>query len=135
MGLDQYAFSSPEPLYVEKDDDGRMAIKGTHGEEFYWRKHAKLQAFFEDEILNEMLTPMIDGTFNCNPVKLTLRSILRLEHMLKTNDLPHSPGGFFYGHQFQAESASEYREQDLKFCEWAKEVIKAGDHVYYDCWW
>ena len=135
MGLDQYAFSSPEPLYVEKDDDGRMAVKGTHGEEFYWRKHAKLQAFFEDEILNEMLKPMIDGTFNCNPVKLTLRSILRLEHMLKTNDLPHSPGGFFYRHQFQAESASEYREQDLKFCEWAKETIKAGDHVYYDCWW
>jgi len=135
MGLDQYAFSAPEPLTVEVDSDGRFEIKGVHGEEFQWRKHAKLQAFFENEILSEMLTPLVDGDFNCNPVPITLRSILRLEHMLKMDDMPHSPGGFFFGHQFQSESAAEYKEQDLKFCEWAKQTIKEGDHVYYDCWW
>tara|TARA_R100001463_G_scaffold83624_1_gene138162 strand:+ start:1599 stop:2006 length:408 start_codon:yes stop_codon:yes gene_type:complete len=135
MGLDQYAFSAPEPLTVEVDSDGRFEIKGVHGEEFQWRKHAQLQAFFEDEILSEMLTPLVDGEFNCNPVQLTLRSILRLEHMVKMDHMPHSQGGFFFGHQFQDESAAEYKEQDLKFCKWAKQTIKEGDYVYYDCWW
>ena len=135
MGLDQYAFSSVDPLTVEKNDDGRMEIKGTHGEEFYWRKHSKLQAFFEDAILAGQLTPMVDGTFNCNPVKLDLPIIEQLYSALHKRELPKSEGGFFYGHEFQDESADEYREQDLKFCEWAVATIKAGDHVYYDCWW
>jgi hypothetical protein len=52
-----------------------------------------------------------------------------------TKSMPESGGGFFYGHQFQDESANEYYEQDLKFCEWAKQTMKEGDHVYYDCWW
>lgn len=135
MGLDQYAFSAPEPLTVEKNDDGQFEIKGIHGEEFYWRKHAKLQSFFENQIERGYLTPLIDGTFNCNPVKLTMDTITALEVMVTTKSMPKSGGGFFYGHQFQAESADEYYEQDLKFCEWAKQTIKEGDHVYYDCWW
>jgi hypothetical protein len=135
MGLDQYAFSAPEPLTVEKNDDGQFEIKGAHGEEFYWRKHAKLQSFFENQIERGYLTPLIDGTFNCNPVKLTMDTITALEVMVTTKSMPKSGGGFFYGHQFQAESANEYYEQDLKFCEWAKQTIKEGDHVYYDCWW
>ena len=135
MGLDQYAFSAPEPLYVEKDDDGRMAIKGTHGEEFYWRKHAKLQAFFEDAIYEGRLTPLVDDSFNCNPVKLDISIIDQLHVALTRSELPDSGGGFFFGHQFQDESANEYREQDIKFCEWARKTIQQGDHVYYDCWW
>ena len=135
MGLDQYAFSAPEPLTVIKNPDGEFEIKGVHGEEFYWRKHAKLQAFFEASINLGILEPLVDGAFNCNPVMLTLDTVKSLEQLLKDDVMPESEGGFFYGHQFQDEAAAEYREQDIKFCQWAKDTIKGGDYVYYDCWW
>jgi len=135
MGLDQYAFSAPEELTVEQDDDGRMSIKGVHGEEFQWRKHAKLQEFFEHKIMTGELSPLVDDEFNCNPVKLTMPIINELEGLVQSRQLPRSGGGFFYGHQFQDESDDEYLEQDLKFCSWAKQTIEEGDHVYYDCWW
>ena len=135
MGLDQYAFSAPDELTVVKDDDGHFAIKGIHGEEFYWRKHAKLQAFFEDAIESGRLKPLIDGSFNCNPVKLDLPIVEQLYIALVKSELPNSDGGFFYGHQYQDETCEEYREQDIKFCAWAKETMEQGDHVYYDCWW
>lgn len=135
MGLDQYAFSAPDELTVVKDDDGHFAIKGIHGEEFYWRKHAKLQAFFEDAVESGRLKPLIDGSFNCNPVKLDLPIVEQLYIALVKSELPKSDGGFFYGHQYQDEACEEYREQDIKFCAWAKETMEQGDHVYYDCWW
>lgn len=136
MGLDQYAFSAPEALTVEKNEDGRLTIKGVHGEEFQWRKHAKLQEFFEGRVASGRLVPMIhDSDFNCNPVLLDIGIIDDLEMALKTKTMPSSGGGCFYGHQFQDESADDYKEQDLKFCAWAREEMAGGDYVYYDCWW
>ena len=72
-----------------------------------------------------LLEPLIDGEFNCNPVMLTLDTVKSLERLLKNNGMPESEGGFFYGHQFQDEAAAE----------WAKDTIKGGGYVYYDCWW
>ena len=99
MGLDQYAFSSPEPLVAGKNSQGQWSIEGVHGEEFQWRKNAKLQAFFEASITMGLLEPLIDGEFNCNPVMLTLDTVKSLERLLKNNGMPESEGGFFYGHQ------------------------------------
>ena len=135
MGLDQYAFSAPERLTVEKNDDGQLQVKGVHGEEFQWRKHSKLQSFFENAIDKGKLTPLKDDVFNCNPVELNLPLLYDLYEDLVLRGLQESGGGFFYGHQFQDEAASDYRQQDMKFCKWAIDTIKEGDYVYYDCWW
>ena len=58
-----------------------------------------------------------------------------LEQAVRGSALPHCEGGFFYGHQFQDEQASEYRAYDLEFCAWARAEIGAGSTVIYSCWW
>ncbi len=46
-----------------------------------------------------------------------------------------SSDGFFWGQQFQEEQVKEYKAQDKKFLKWAKEQIKAGKSIGYDCSW
>ena len=118
MGLDQYASNSLEDGYVENDI-------------FYWRKHSQLQAFMQEkwDHLNS------GEEFNIAPLRLTKEDILDLKKRLLFGILPRSEGGFFFGHQFQDEASERYREQDLKFCEWALEQIDDGLPVYYQCWW
>ena len=129
MGLDQCAFSSEKPL----DDDDVVEPK------YYWRKHAKLQEFMSNLYhyfgYHQKSVHTDRDDFNCNPMLLDETAIDGLEKALKNEALPESPGGFFFGDEFQDESASEYKEQDLEFCEWARKEIKANRHVYYDCWW
>jgi len=130
MGLDQYAFATREAIGTEDKTPKEI------GDGFYWRKHAKLQAFFDSAVsAGEVELFNKDDTFNCNPIKLTLEVVKTLERVLNNRGLPESYGGFFFGHQFQDESALEYREQDLAFCKWAEKSIKKGHHVYYDCWY
>lgn len=113
MGLDQYAWSreNEEP-------------------EFQWRKHAKLQEFMENKWHEKS-----QEAFNCVDLYLDLDDIKELEEAIKDNTMPESEGGFFYGHQFQDESAKEYKKQDLEFCKWAKNEILNGRNVIYHCWW
>jgi hypothetical protein len=117
MGLDQYAFSE-----VNRNDP-----------EFIWRKHAKLQSFME-ELYYERADCDAE-TFNCVDLALTSEDIETLEALVTNNDLPESEGGFFFGHQWQDETAQEYKEQDLKFCKWAKAILETREQVFYSCWW
>ena len=124
MGLDQYAYSR------EQRDRNEDTVDG---ENFYWRKHSKLQSFMENIAMErEGMSP---SELNCGELELYEEEIVRLMELIKGNSLPESEGGFFYGHQFQDESAEEYKEQDLEFCKWALEEIKEGDYVFYSCWW
>lgn len=126
MGLDQYAYISQQSLSADSDQEVE------HEETFYWRKHAKLQKYMED--LWEADHP--DGPeFNCVYLELSEENLLDLQRKLKGNEMPESEGGFFFGHQFQDESADEYREQDLEFCERGLDAISRGLHVTYSCWW
>ena len=139
MGLDQYAFSSHEPLYEGSDGEGRTMLKPAVTTEFIWRKHAKLQEFMENlyfkgEYQGVREADVSEG-LNCNPMLLDEKAIDALETCVRGEKLPKSGGGFFYGDKYQDESASDYKEQDLKFCKWAREEMKAKKHVYYDCWW
>ena len=43
--------------------------------------------------------------------------------------------GFFWGQQFQEERVNEYKAQDKQFLKWAKEQVKAGRQIGYDCSW
>jgi hypothetical protein len=129
MGLDQYAFITREEL--TKDTERVKPVT-----QYQWRKHAKLQKYFETLVELEMVKPLYDGrSFNCNPIKLDLDVVTKLLELVRRDDMPASGGGFFYGHQFQDESAREYKEQDIKFCADAIDAIKHGGYVYYDCWY
>ena len=122
MGLDQYAYTrAPE----QKPEDVSP--------QFVWRKHSKLQEFMEQLFVER--TGRNDTDLNCGELPLTAEDIANLEGLISKNGLPESPGGFFYGHQFQDEAAEEYREQDLEFCAWAQAEIAQGAAVYYSCWW
>jgi hypothetical protein len=130
MGLDQYAFLTREKM-TKENRESFHAVK-----EFQWRKHAKLQAFFEHLIELRVVEPLDpDDTFNCNPVELNTATIDALEKLIRDEAMPDSGGGFFYGHQFQDESANEYKEYDLKFCHDARDALDHGGYVYYDCWY
>ena len=76
-----------------------------------------------------------NNTESSQKMALDTDAVIGLEAAIKGNDLPTSLGGLFFGHEFQDESATDYREQDLEFCKWARGELKAKKHVYYDCWW
>ena len=131
MGLDQYAGF--------RDSDGNVQ------EEFYWRKHARLQKFMSKEF-NEQNKEKKHNTisdlqhlgFNggqCG-VKITKDLIERLEEAYKNGYYDYfASDGFFWGQQFQEEQVKEYAKQDEKFIEWCKEQLNAGKDIAYDCSW
>ena len=135
MGLDQYGGWLNEPT-KEEILHTKIVNEPEYVEivEFDWRKHAKLQKFMEDLFYTEY----DDGedTFNYG-TKLYLeeKHILDLKKLIENNSLPESEGGFFYGHQFQDDSAKEYKEQDLDFCEKALKWLEEGKKVFYECSW
>lgn len=122
MGLDQCA-------YARLPDQSTDNVKP----EFIWRKHAKLQEFMDQLFVEQTGKDAIE--LNCGALELTADDIALLEQAVQDGTLPESPGGFFYGHQFQDESAQEYREQDLAFCKWAQGVLQTRARVFYTCWW
>ena len=87
------------------------------------RKHAKLQEMGVERLFEERTGESSDA-LNCGELRgLTAEDVETLERLVREGALPESPGGFFYGHQFQDESAAEYRAQDLDFCAWARAEI------------
>jgi len=129
MGLDQYAGF--------RDNDGNVK------EEFYWRKHARLQQFMAKEFNEQNKDKKRDNElahlgFNGGEggVKITKDLITRLEEAFKDNYYRFfAPDGFFWGQQFQEEQVNEYKEQDEKFINWCKEQLEAGKDIGYDCSW
>lgn len=127
MGLDQSAYAKEQP--------SGERVGGGDEPTFYWRKHSRLQSWMEEKFFDK--NPETErnwDTFNCEELSLSQEDIDELKCHLEAG-LPDSGGGFFWGHQFQGESAKEYREQDLKFCEWATEQLAEGNEVIYECWW
>ena len=117
MGLDQYAYTQ----------------ENRNNPEFIWRKHARLQEFMEALFIYRTGQGPID--LNCGELELTEQDIDALEELVKNGNLPESEGGFFYGHDFQDEAAKEYRNRDLEFCRWAKQILETRKKVFYSCWW
>ena len=133
MGLDQYAGF--------RDEEGRVK------EEFYWRKHARLQKFMAVEFKDQNKKPDKENNsindlqhlgFNGGQggVKITKDLLERLEEAYKNNYYDYfASDGFFWGQQFQEEQVTEYKEQDKKCLEWCKEQLEAGENIGYDCSW
>ena len=122
MGLDQYAYIKT----AESGEEGESA-------KFTWRKHSQLQTFME--ALYTERTGLDATDLNCGELVLQVPDIDSLEKAVKDSALPRCEGGFFYGHQFQDEQTTEYRDYDLEFCAWARSEMQAGSTVIYSCWW
>jgi hypothetical protein len=132
MGLDQYAGF--------RDENGQVK------EEFYWRKHARLQQFMAKEFREQNKTKKENNSmddlqhlgFNGGQggVKITKELVERLEEAYKDNYYYYfASDGFFWGQQFQEEQVTEYKDQDKKFIEWCKEQLEAKKDIGYDCSW
>ena len=132
MGLDQYAGF--------RDSDGNVQ------EEFYWRKHARLQQFMAREFDEQNKTNKKNNSVNDlqhlgfnggqGGVKITKELVERLEEAYKNDYYDYfAPDGFFWGQQFQEEQVKEYSKQDKKFIEWCKEQLEAKKDIGYDCSW
>ena len=123
MGLDQYA--------------GLRDSKGEVHEKFYWRKHARLQVFmarqYNKQLGNEDKEHNTHDDlqhlgFNGGQGGGTITEdlIKDLEEAIKNDYWDHfASDGFFWGQQFQ----------DEEFLKWAKEQVKAGRNIGYDCSW
>jgi formyltetrahydrofolate synthetase len=133
MGLDQYA--------------GFRDSNGEVHEKFYWRKHARLQKFmsvvfdYQNQKKKEKHNTHSDLQhlgFNGGQggVKITEEVITKLEEAVKNDYYDFfASDGFFWGQQFQEEQVKEYKAQDEEFIKWAKEQLKAGKDIGYDCSW
>ena len=132
MGLDQYAGF--------RDENGEIKQ-----EEFYWRKHARLQQFMAKEFEEQNKTTKHNTVndlqhlgFNGGQggVKITKDLIEKLKKAIESKYYDYfASDGFFWGQQFQEEQVTEYAEQDKKFLEWCKEQLEAGENIGYDCSW
>jgi len=132
MGLDQYA--------------GFRDSKGEVHEEFYWRKHARLQVFFskqfrkqnKDKKKNNTVDDLQHLGFNGGQggVTITEEVVKDLEEAIKNGYWDHfANDGFFWGQQFQEEQVTEYKAQDEKFLRWCKQRLKEKKEIGYDCSW
>ena len=132
MGLDQYA--------------GFRDSKGEVHEEFYWRKHARLQVCFskqfrkqnKDKEKNNTVDDLQHLGFNGGQggVTITEEVVKDLEEAIKNDYWDHfATDGFFWGQQFQEEQVKEYKAQDKKFLEWCKQRLKEKKEIGYDCSW
>ena len=132
MGLDQYA--------------GFRDSKGNVLEEFYWRKHARLQVFFskqfrkqnEGKDKNNTVDDLQHLGFNGGQggVTITEEVVKDLEEAIKNDYWDHfATDGFFWGQQFQEEQVKEYKAQDEKFLRWCKQRLKEKKDIGYDCSW
>ena len=137
MGLDQYA--------------GFRDSKGNVHEEFYWRKHARLQVFFAKQFRKQKEKELSTLKYKNNTmedlqhlgfnggqggVTITEEVVKDLEEAIKNGYYDHfASDGFFWGQQFQEDQVKEYKAQDEEFLKWAKEQVKAGRAIGYDCSW
>jgi hypothetical protein len=137
MGLDQYA--------------GFRDSKGEVHEEFYWRKHARLQVFFAKQFRKQKEKELSTLKYKNNTmedlqhlgfnggqggVTITEEVVKDLEEAIKNGYYDHfANDGFFWGQQFQEEQVNEYKAQDEKFLRWCKQRLKEKKEIGYDCSW
>ena len=137
MGLDQYA--------------GFRDSKGEIHEEFYWRKHARLQVFFAKQFRKQKEKELSTLKYKNNTmedlqhlgfnggqggVTITEEVVKDLEEAIKNGYYDHfANDGFFWGQQFQEEQVNEYKAQDEKFLRWCKQRLKEKKEIGYDCSW
>ena len=136
MGLDQYAYSRNKDSKL----NGAMTEEDYSNIEYEWRKHARLQVFMRD-LYREKNPDAHEGSFglgfnNESSLELTTEDLEKLEKAIKEDFFDcFASDGYFWGQQFQEESAKEYKDQDKNFVKWARQELKDGNKVFYSCSW
>jgi len=124
MGLDQYAYLVSKRAAL---DDFNYIGQGKMYEDFYWRKNRFLHGWMEDLFHAKGG----EGDFNCQPVRLELNDLNKLEKVIKKRSFK-DVHGYFWG---QGAYTDDDAKRDLEFVEEAKQHIKNGGAVYYSSWW
>ena len=152
MGLDQYAHLRNREINWEKYySDNEAESKAEQKDVFVWRKHARLQTFFNNVWQEQNITeakkrnesvpkdPFDLGCLGMNggdEVYITEEVVRELEQSFKKDFRDNfCADGFFWGQQFQEESVKEYKAQDKEFIDWCKEQIKNKKVPIYTCSW
>lgn len=128
MGLDMSAYATRE---VKADS---QEIKSQE-EIAYWRKHNRLQGWFQREW--EKQNPHSTEPFNCNRLWLNEELLTELEHDICEDKLPKTEG-FFFGtdsYEYEKSEREEMKSYDLAFIRKARKLMQQGKNVYYTCWW
>ena len=144
MGLDQYGMIRNKQIdfkkvYSDKYDPTKDG--------FVWRKHARLQTFMAREYAKQNPKEDTDthsgGDLNGlgfngddNKVIITKDVLKRLEEAIKNDYYDHfASDGFFWGQQFQEESAKDYKKQDLAFVKFCKDALEKKEVIEYSSSW
>jgi len=134
MGLDQYGMIGVKTEKREDAVTGKEYTVKMADQEFYWRKHARLQDFMEILWVEKTGKDAVD--LNCTDMELDKKDVQRLWEAIQMRfAFNHSEGGFFYGHQIQEEQMYAYLEQDQDFVVAAQTALDDGQKVVYSCWW
>jgi len=126
MGLDMFAWVVEGKLPSDVDFVPNELKELQHNELHYWRKHPNLHGWMEALYREKGGS---QDAFNCSPVELNADDLGRLEHDVKSKNLPHTEG-FFFG-----QSDGSELEEDLHFIKKARKAIADGHSVFYDSWW
>lgn len=121
MGLDMYAFTTPENLTANVDFRAEH-----HALLHQWRKHPNLHGWMRALYYAK---GGVAEQFNCRAVVLTDEDLDRLEADIRAESLPHTQG-FFFG-----ETDGTEIDDDLAFIEKARAAMAQGLTVFYDSWW
>ena len=143
MGLDQYGMIRNKQIdfkkvYSDKYDPTKDG--------FVWRKHARLQTFMAREYAKqnpEEDTNAHSGDINGlgfngedHKVTITLDIVKRLEKAIEDKYFDSfASDGFFWGQQYQEESAKDYKKQDLAFVKFCKDALEKKEVIEYSSSW
>ena len=142
MGLDQYGMIRNKEIDFKKVYSDKYEPM-TDG--FVWRKHARLQTFMAREFKKQNPKEDTDKHSGMNgmgfngdehKVIITKDVLKRLEEAIKNDYFNHfASDGFFWGQQFQEESAKEYKKQDLEFVKFCKDALEKKEVIEYSSSW
>jgi len=120
--------------------NGTITDEDYNNIKYEWREHARSQVFMRD-LFREKNPDAHKGNFglgfnNESSLELTIEDLEKLEKAIKEDYYGcFASDGFFWGQQFQEESAKEYKDQDKNFVKWARQELKDGNKVFYSCSW
>lgn len=140
MGLDQYVYilNQDEHTGWERDEDNEYDDNAYRQEDFYWRKHNRLEGFMAELYYSKGNPPTDEegwSTFNCTPLELTADDIEKLAEAIENKNLPETQGFFFGSDSYSEYEEWGYKEKDLEFIEAARKAIKNGKRVWYVSSW
>ena len=138
MGLDMFAFRHKGERLNRETNFEELAEDNKPEEISYWRKHNRLQGWFENLYYKKH-----DGedlkwdSFNNVPLYLSRDDLMKLREEIKNKTLPETTGFFFGGdsYQWDKNEVEEQMKYDLDFIKQAIESIDKGYKVFYECSW